>query len=305
MRNPTKNGLSVSDVESRYDVYLLTARGLSRSTRSLHHHVVHRMLSSCFPNGNIDWSKICFNDFVQFLTSEFARLHNRGTQTAWLMILRSLARYLSNEGHIPPGWDAALPSIATRKHISLPRGLSREQVLALWSASEGRKPRNLRDRALLLVLLRLGLRTEEVANIALADIDWRSGCLRIRSAKTYRDRILPLPQDVGQAIAAYLSVQGRRSTHVFEPRRPPLTELRRRIHLGNSMRYLFASTGIPHRGLHSLRHTAATAMVNGGASFKDVSDVLGHKSITTTLIYAKLDLKSLMQVVLPWPGGAQ
>ena len=128
--------------------------------------------------------------------------------------------------------------------------------------------------------------------------------MKIRSAKTYRDRILPLPQDVGQAMAAYLKVQGRRLTHVFEPRRPPLTEQRRRTHVGNSMRYLFASVGITNRGLHSLRHTAATAMVNGGASFKDVSDVLGHKSITTTLIYAKLDLKSLMEVALPWPGGA-
>ena len=305
MRNPTKNGLPISDVESQYDAYLLTTRGLSCSTRNLHHHVVHKLLSARFPSGNIDWSKVRFNDFVQFLTSEFARLHNRATQTAWLMILRSLLRYLSHEGHIPPGWDAALPSIATRKHISLPRGLSQEQVRALWSASAGRRPRNLRDRALLLVLLRLGLRAEEVANIALADIDWRTGCLKIRSAKTHRDRILPLPQDVGQAMAAYLDVQGRHPTHVFEPRRPPFTEQRRRTHVGNSMRYLFASAGITDRGLHSLRHTAATAMVNGGASFKDVSDVLGHKSITTTLIYAKLDLKSLMQVALPWPGGAR
>jgi site-specific recombinase XerD len=305
MPSPTKNGLYISDVESQYDAYLLNARGLSRSTRNLHHHVVHRFFSSQFQIGYVSWNAVRFNDFVQFLATEFARLHNRATQTAWLMILRSLLRYLSHEGHIPPGWDAALPSIATRKHISLPRGLSREQVRALWSASEGRRPRNLRDRALLLVLLRLGLRAEEVANIALADIDWRSGCLKIRSAKTYRDRVLPLPQDVGKAMAAYLDVQGRHPTHVFEPRRPPFTEQRRRTHVGNSMRYLFASAGITDHGLHSLRHTAATAMVNGGASFKDVSDVLGHKSITTTLIYAKLDLKSLMQVALPWPGGAR
>jgi hypothetical protein len=87
MQSPTKNGLPISDVESQYDSYLLTARGLSRSTRNLHRHVVHRLLSSRFPSGNIDWSKIRFNDFVQFLTSEFARLHNRATQTAWLMIL--------------------------------------------------------------------------------------------------------------------------------------------------------------------------------------------------------------------------
>ena len=305
MQNPTTGSLSLSVFESQYDAYLLTVRGLSRSTRSLHHHVIHKLLSSRFPIGYISWSEIRFNDFVQFLASEFARLHNRWTQTAWLMVLRSLLRYLSREGHLPSGWDAALPAIVTRKHISLPRGLSQEQVRALWSGSEGRRLRNLRDRALLLVFLRLGLRAEEVANISLSDIGWRSGCLKIRSAKTHRERVLPLPQDVGEAMASYLKLRRRRPTHVFEPRRPPFTEQRRRTHVGNSMRYLFASSGITDRGLHSLRHTAATAMVNGGASFKDVSDVLGHKSITTTLIYAKLDLKSLMRVALPWPGGAR
>jgi hypothetical protein len=86
MRSPSKNGLSVSDVESQYDAYLIRVRGLSRSPRNLHHHVVHRFFSSRFPTGYVTWSEVRFNDFVQFLSSEFARLHNRGTQTAWLMI---------------------------------------------------------------------------------------------------------------------------------------------------------------------------------------------------------------------------
>jgi hypothetical protein len=77
MQNPTTEGLSLSMFESQYDAYLLTARGLSRSTRSLQHHVVHKLLSSSFPIGYISWSEIRFSDFVQFLTNEFARLHNR------------------------------------------------------------------------------------------------------------------------------------------------------------------------------------------------------------------------------------
>ena len=100
MQNPTTEGLSLSVFESRYDAYLLTVRGLSRSTRSLHHHVVHRLLSSRFPIGYIRWSEIRFNDFVQFLTSEFARLHNRWTQTTWLMVLRSLTALFVSRG--PP-----------------------------------------------------------------------------------------------------------------------------------------------------------------------------------------------------------
>jgi hypothetical protein len=82
MQNPTAEGPSLSDVESQYDAYLIRVRGLSRSTRNLHHQVVHRFLSSRFPTGYVTWSEVRFNDFVQFLSSEFARLHNRGTQTA-------------------------------------------------------------------------------------------------------------------------------------------------------------------------------------------------------------------------------
>jgi site-specific recombinase XerD len=73
----------------------------------------------------------------------------------------------------------------------------------------------------------------------------------------------------------------------------------------NSLRYVMGLAGIVDCGPHALRHTAAAAMVSGGASFKAVADVLGHKSISTTLIYAKLDLKALAQVALPWPGGAR
>jgi hypothetical protein len=141
MRSPTKNGLSISDVESKYDTYLPTARGLSRSTRNLHHHVVHRLLSSRFPSGNIDLSKIRFNDFVQFLTSEFAWLHNRGTQTTWLMILRSFVRYLAREGRVPSGWDAALPSIGWRGRFrgqsnSDGRELRLQNEMLTWKTSQ-------------------------------------------------------------------------------------------------------------------------------------------------------------------------
>ena len=164
----------LSDFESQYDFHLLNVRGLSRSTRSLHRQVVHRVFALRFPAGRITWNELRFHDFVQFLTQEFARLHSRETQRSWLMILRSLLRYLADEGCIPKGWDAALPSIVNRQHANLPRGLSEEQVRALWAASEGRKPRNLRDRALLLLFLRLGLRTKKWSVLFLATLTGRA-----------------------------------------------------------------------------------------------------------------------------------
>jgi site-specific recombinase XerD len=298
--------VALSEFESQYDSHLFNVRGLSRSTRKLHRHLVHRVFASRFPTCRITWSELRFHDFVQFLTQEFARLHSRETQRSWLTILRSLLRYLADEGHLPTGWDVALPSIANRQHAHLPRGLSQGQVRALWKASEGSKLRNLRDRALLLLFLRLGLRTEEVVSLIPSDINWKGGTLTIRSTKTCRDRILPLPRDVGEVLVAYLRVRRTPLAHIFDPtRKLPITERRYEYYVRNCMRYLFECAGITDRGVHSLRHTAATKMITQGASFKDVADVLGHKSITTTLIYAKLDMAALAQVALPWPGGAR
>jgi site-specific recombinase XerD len=306
MQNRNDVGVDLREFEEQYDTYLLRMRGLSRSTRSLHRLVVHKLLSSRYSAGHIFWRDFRFSDVVRFVTSEFRRLHSRETQRVWLTVLRSLLRYLAGEGHIAGGWDAALPSIANRQHVQLPRRLTREQVHALWVASEGPRPHDLRNRALLLLFLRLGLRCEEVAALSPADIDWKNGCLKVHSAKTYRDRLLPLPRDVGKALVAYLRSLRTRPRRLFDPtRKPPIPEQRYEVYVKNCMYYLFQRAGIRNRGPHSLRHTLATEMVSNGATFKAVSDVLGHKSITTTLIYAKLDLKALMQVALPWPGGAR
>lgn len=186
--------IPLSNCVAQYDAHLLKIRGLSKSTRNLHRHVVHMLLRSSFPAGQITWSEFRFGDVVQFVTTEFQRLTSRATQRVWLMVLRSFLRYLADEGHIPDGWYAALPSIANRQHVQLPRGLTRQQVGALWTASEGSKPRDLRNRALFLLFLRLGLHTEEVASLVPGDIDWSVGNLKVRSAKTSRAQRRDLPQ---------------------------------------------------------------------------------------------------------------
>jgi integrase/recombinase XerD len=300
------SSLSIATFTSQYDQYLQRVRGSAVSTRKLHQYVTQRWLTARFPDGVITWSELRFSDCAAFVRTEFARLPNRDTQQTWLMILRSLLRYLADEvGAIPVGWDTALPRIANRQHARLPRQLTEKQVHDLFGACTKDTSRHVRDRALLLVFLRLGLRREEVANLTVHDIDWRTGVLRIRSTKTHRDRNLPLPDDVGRAVVAHLRHQRPHPVRVFEPRRPPFTAQRSLNHVGNAVRAVLARAGIVDRGVHALRHTAATTMVNGGASFKDVADILGHQSLATTLIYAKLDLRSLMQVALPWPGGGR
>ncbi len=303
--------VSCWDFETQYDAHLLRVRGLSQSTRKVHRLVVHRLLTTVFPSGRIVWSYFHFQDVVRFVTGEFRRLHNRETQRTWLMVLRSVLRYLAQEGQIAAGWDAALPPIANRQHARLPRGLTHDEVQALLRASDGADRRAIRNRALLLLFLRLGLRTEEVAALLPGDIDWNNGTVKIRSSKTRRERTLPLPRDVGEALVAFLRSLRFKPRRLFDPTRkapagsPRRPEERYEVYVKNCMIYLFQCAGIRNRGAHALRHTLATGMVNSGVTFKAVSDMLGHKSITTTLIYAKLDMKALMQVALPWPGGAQ
>jgi integrase len=166
-----------------------------------------------------------------------------------------------------------------------------------------------RNHALLLLLARLGLRAQEALSLRLDDIDWHHGVVVLRAQKTHRERQLPLPAEVGQALLDYLQ-QGRPATscrEIFLAHRAPYRPLQAASALTSVVKRLLQKAGIERHssGAHLFRHTAATQMVRGGVSFKEVADVLGHQSLQTTGIYAKLDLASLASVALPWPGGAQ
>jgi len=165
---------------------------------------------------------------------------------------------------------------------------------------------SLRNHAMLLLLARLGLRGQDVISLCLDDIDWSNGRLDLRPGKSRRARSVPLPHDVGQALVAYL--QGGRPQserrQVFLRCRPPFRPLTKSA-LWWTVRQAFARADIVvPAGIagHIFRHTVASQMVNRGATFKDVADVLGHQSIETTGIYAKLDMDALAAVALPWAG---
>jgi len=299
----SKKGLSLSEGVASYDLYAREVRCLAASTREIQRRILRRLCRFCFGDGPIAWDAICFTDIVRFLTDEFERYPNLGTQCVSLTSLRTILRYLAELNMVPKGWDEALPRTATKRHTQLPRQLSREQVRALFKASQGSKWIARRDRSLLLLLLRLGLRCEEVAHLKWQDIDWQEGVIRICSQKSRRERILPLPEDVGKALSVYLRSFSSIPLWVFDSSRTTFPVEMRCLHIQAISAYLLKRAGVVGGSAHSLRHTVATNMVNQGASFKDVSDLLGHRRISTTLIYAKLDMKALTQVALPWPGG--
>jgi site-specific recombinase XerD len=131
MHQSITTGCSIPDFCLQYEDYLFRVRGLATSTRKLHRHVVFRFLTFRFPDGKIILSELRFTDLVDFLKGEFTRLSSRETQRAWLTILRSVLRYLSEAGQIPKGWEGALPKVANHIYSRLPKNLSKEQVKAL------------------------------------------------------------------------------------------------------------------------------------------------------------------------------
>ena len=175
------------------------------------------------------------------------------------------------------------------------------------AATTGKAER--RDRAILLLLVRLGLRCAEIVTMELDD-DWRAGLVRVRIGKSHRERILPLPEDVGTALADYIqhdrpSWLGR---SIFIGVNTPPSPLRAPTAITCIVRRTLVRAGIPLgrlSGAHMLRHTVASQLVSSGASFREVADLLGHQSLQTTAIYAKLDLASLARVAMPWIGGTR
>jgi integrase len=189
---------------------------------------------------------------------------------------------------------------------SLPKTLTPQEVAQLVD-SLGKPGRSqLRAAAIVRCALDLGLRVGEVARLSLDDINWREGTLTLRHTKGCREDVLPLPATTGQAIAAYLKHERPTTSNraVFVRNTAPRDEPISSYLVCNIIRQAYASAGLPYTRSHLLRHTMANRLLAGGSSLKEVADVLRHRSLNTTMIYAKLDSRNLVAVALPWPGSA-
>lgn len=291
-----------------YDAHLEHVIGLTLGTRQRYGHLVKRFLTACFGTEPPDWSSLTAARITTFVGHEAAMCHNTGRKLPAVAV-RSFLKFLVFRGDIRPGLEAAAPLPPQWKDASLPSRLTPEEVERVLAVSHEGTAINLRNRAILFLLARLGLRAQDVVSLCLDDIDWAEGRIALRPGKSRRARRLPLPHDVGQAIVAYLQ-DGRpqsASRQVFLRSRPPFRSLTSRV-VGGIVRQAFTRASLvvpPGLASHIFRHTVASRMVNRGVSFKDVADVLGHQSIETTGIYAKLDLEALAAVALPWGGAAQ
>lgn len=216
--------------------------------------------------------------------------------------VRAFLRFLIATGRCPPGLDYAMPKAATWRLTSIPRFLPDADIVKILAACEGE--RRLRDRAIILLLVRLGLRASEVARLTFDDIDWRRGSIRLLG-KGRREELLPLSQEVGDAIIAYIKrarpAMPTRTLFLMET--APLRPINRiAVKCLATAAYRRAGIDCPHKGAHILRHTAATAMLRHGVSLSDVGTVLRHRALAMTAHYAKVDMTLLSAIAQPWPG---
>lgn len=220
----------------------------------------------------------------QFMRQACAR-HSVAWSKQLVSALRSLLRFLHVSGSIDADLLPAVPAVAGWTAGSLPRGITGEHVARLLRSCDRRTAMGRRDYAILVLLVRLGLRAGEVAGLLLDDIDWRRGELVVRGKGRCLER-LPMPVDVGSALAAHL--RGRRpggGRAVFVGARAPRRPLSPGAISATVVR-ASARAGLPRVGAHRLRHSAATALLQSGASLPEVAQVLRHRSTASTAIYA-------------------
>ena len=231
-----------------------------------------------------------------------AQPHGAAHAASIVVAVRAFLRFLEATGQCSSGMAQAVPGFASWRLSAVPRFLEPADIERVIEACHG--DRRLRDKAVILLLARLGLRASDVMQLKFNDIDWSNGRIAV-CGKGRRQEWLPLPQEVGDAIISYAQ-RGRpplAAPEVFCTAIAPIHPLR-----GTSVAYIVASAlkraGIktPLKGAHVLRHSAATAMLRQGISLAGVGAVLRHRSPETTAHYAKVDFALLSEVAQPWPG---
>ena len=222
----------------------------------------------------------------------------------FVVALRAFLRFCFLDGLVEADLAGAALAVTGRRRFPLPRGISRADARALLAACDRRRHTGRRDYAVLMLLLRLGLRAGEAAALTLEDIDWRAGEITVHG-KGRRDERLPLPADVGEAIAGYLTrgrpVTGRRE--VFLRAVAPAGPLSRGG-ISFIVRRACRRAGVAEVGAHRLRHTAACEMAAAGAPLTEIGQVLRHQSLDSTANYARVGIAELRKLARPWPGGA-
>ena len=295
----------VAEELRRYDEHLRDVRGLSPGTRRQRASIIGRLLRRKFADRPLDIPGLRPEDVRRFLADQLDARQTPSNASKLASALRSYFRYRTTCGDQVGGLTAVITNPVHWKLASLPRALKPDEADRLLQsfATVRRSPK--RGYAIVRCALDMGLRAGEIARLLISDVDWRAGTVTLRGTKSLRQDILPLPVETGLALADYLQHE---RPHTGNPaiflrcqggRDQPITSMAIQKVIKRAGRRI----GLMHFSAHALRHTLACRLVENGSSLKEVADVLRHRSLNTTLIYAKLDTPKLSAVPRPWPGS--
>ena len=294
----------VAEVLNRYQQFLTAERGLVPVTALRYCDCLRPFLDRRLSADGLDLGSLTAGDVTSFVV-EFCPCLNGGVAKLTITALRSFLGFLHVQGVTERALVSAVPTVLRRRLAGLPKGLEPEQVRRLLAACDASTVVGDRDLAILTLLIRLGLRRDEVARLELDDIDWRAGTIRLRGKGDCHER-LPLPPDVGGRLADYLrharpaDALGRA---VFVRHLAPHHALgASRVSGIVADAAKRADLGRVHA--HRLRHTAARELLRAGASLPEIGQLLRHRRVETTAIYAKVDEGTLRLIARPWPEGA-
>ncbi len=287
----------------RYRDHLIRERGLAAPTVAGYQTVARQFLAHLATSDGYSLSTLDSSVVTQFVI-QTAQRRCIGSTKHVVTGLRSLLRFLHLAGHAAELVES-VPKVAGWRGSVLPKALRPGELDLLLASCDRDTADGRRDRAMLMLLSRLGLRVGELVRLDLGDFDWRRGEVIVRG-KARRDERLPLPADVGEAVANYIlgGRPGEPCGLLFvgaETPPRPLTPKRART----ALREACLRAGLAPVAAHVLRHTAATEMLRAGASLIEVGQVLRHRSLSTTAIYAKVDLEPLRGLAQPWPAATR
>jgi site-specific recombinase XerD len=300
-----KQSMLLDRLVDQYALYLREERAVAPVTVALYSRVARDFLVQSFGEGRLNPSALRTNDVLTFVQRQAAR-GSRKTAAYACSALRSFLDYLRYRGDVTINLSAAVPTVANWSMPSIPRSIAPDHLRRVLASCNRRGAVGSRDYAILQLLARLGLRAGAIVALELDDVDWQVATLRVRG-KGGHAHLLPLPVEVGEAIAAYLKIGRPISTNrrLFLRSRAPIQGFKNSVAVLSVVRQALIRARIdpPSKGAHQFRHALASEMLRRGASLPEIGQILDHRNPETTAIYAKVDLASLHSLALAWPGG--
>jgi len=291
-----------------FDRYMGAVRGLAASTRWQRVRIVGAFLAGRFGDGPLALAELTTAELSRFvLGTGDDKGRSAGTVRVMAGALRCYLRFHGLAGDPVAALAETIPAAAHWRLATLPDVLSPAEIDQLLGSFGEAVPSRKRAYAMVRCLVDLGLRAGEVARLQLDDLDWRAGTLRVAQGKSRRTDLLPLPVETGHAIADYLRAERPPTTNraVFVRHVAPYDEPIRANAVQRAVREAYRRCGWTRTRVHTLRHSVASRLLRQGRPLKEIADVLRHRSLDTSAIYAKVDDMRLAAVALPWAGRAE